>query len=121
MWKPPLITLPEVALNSNSAGELSLPRLIQKHAQRNVHGDPFIKNSVKASSFICLFSFVQSEIHSKCHCSKAYINVMADFVRALRSLYLTEDERNVMKCICLFTPGKNLKVKYAYRTLERNT
>ena len=112
MWKPLLITLPEVALNSNSAGELSLPRLIQKHTQRNVHGALLITNSVKKSSFICFFLFVQSEIHYLCYCSKAYINVMADFVRALRSLYLTEDERNVMKCICLFTPGKNLIFPY---------
>ena len=103
---------PELKL---SWGTQTLPRLIKKQ------GVPLITNSAKSSSFICFFLVVKSEIHYKCHCSKAYINVMADFVRALRSLYLTEDERNVMKCICLFTPGKNMKVKYAYKTLERNT
>ncbi len=30
---------------------------------------------------------------------------MADLVRALRSLNLTEEERNLMKSLCLFTIG----------------
>ena len=68
-----------------------------------------VTDSVDTSSFsFALLSHLS--IPSKCYFSKAYVGVMADFVRALRSLNLTEDERNTMKCICLFTPGENLKI-----------